>query len=79
MFSILEYKSTFNFFDKDRDGRISKDELVKALRATGQNPTDQEIQELLKSADIDGNYNIQIINPYMPNEIFHRYQSNESI
>ncbi|KAI8354399.1 hypothetical protein B0O80DRAFT_386184 [Mortierella sp. GBAus27b] len=50
-----ELKSTFQLFDKNGDGSISSQELESAMRALGQKPTQAEVQELIKNADLDGN------------------------
>jgi calmodulin len=34
-------------FDKDGDGTISTNELGACLRSLGQNPTEQEVEELI--------------------------------
>lgn len=49
-----EAEAVFNAFDEDGSGEISVNELKKALETLGQNPTDKEIQQLIKEADEDG-------------------------
>ena len=44
----------FKVFDDDDDGAIDKKELGNVLRSFGQNPTEKEINDLLKSLDSDG-------------------------
>lgn len=46
-------RSAFNFFDRNRDGSISAKELGTALRAIGLNPTEDEVNTMLTSADIN--------------------------
>lgn len=42
-------------FDKSGDGVISADELKAVMRSLGQNPTQQEIQDMIQSVDANGN------------------------
>ena len=55
-FTVTEYKETFDFFDKDGNGTVSKEELCLALRATGLNPTEGELQDIINRVDSDGRY-----------------------
>ncbi len=48
-----ELREAFMLFDKDGNGCISAPELVTVMRALGQNPSDQDVQEMLLEADID--------------------------
>ena len=43
-------------FDENGDGKISKRELIRAYRIAGFNPTSQEIEELIKEHDKNGNH-----------------------
>uniref|UniRef100_A0AC35U925 Calmodulin n=1 Tax=Rhabditophanes sp. KR3021 TaxID=114890 RepID=A0AC35U925_9BILA len=52
---IDEFKEAFVLFDKDNSGTISTKELGVAMRSLGQNPTEQEILEMINEVDIDGN------------------------
>lgn len=40
--------------DKNGDGTICIDELGKAMRLAGQNPSDAEVEEIMVSEDKDG-------------------------
>ena len=44
---ISEYKEAYQLFDKDGDGTISTRELGTLLRSLGQNPTEDEIVEMI--------------------------------
>jgi calmodulin len=48
-------------FDKDKDGYISAAELRYVMTNLGEKLTDEEVQEMIKEADLDGdglvNYN----------------------
>ncbi|KAL4238012.1 Calmodulin-3 [Mactra antiquata] len=52
---IAEYKETFALFDKDGDGTINSSELGTAMRAMGVNPTQGELDGMIKEVDQDGN------------------------
>ena len=41
-------------FDKDGDGSITTKELGVVMRSLGQNPTEQELQEIINQVDADG-------------------------
>lgn len=51
---IQEFLEAFEIFDKDGDGTISTDELGLVLRSIGQNPTSDELKDLIKMVDKDG-------------------------
>ncbi|ESN94228.1 hypothetical protein HELRODRAFT_164028 [Helobdella robusta] len=44
-----EIKECFTLFDKDADGQISCQELGTVIRSLGQNPTEAEVQEIIKN------------------------------
>ncbi len=39
---------------KYRLGNITVDEFARVMKESGQNPTDAEVQEIIKEVDIDG-------------------------
>ena len=41
-------------FDKDGSNTITSAELATVMRALGHNPTDNDIQEMIKQVDTDG-------------------------
>ena len=51
---ILEFKEAFSLFDKDGDGTITTKELGTVMRSLGQNPTEQELQDMINEVDADG-------------------------
>uniref|UniRef100_A0A8C5WFU5 EF-hand domain-containing protein n=1 Tax=Leptobrachium leishanense TaxID=445787 RepID=A0A8C5WFU5_9ANUR len=51
---IAEFKEAFSQFDKDSDGAITIDELGTVMRSLGQNPTEAELQDMMKETDLDG-------------------------
>ena len=48
-----DWQDVFDQFDKDKDGKISAKELENAMQSMGQNPTVEEIQEMMKEVDLD--------------------------
>ncbi|XP_045165571.2 neo-calmodulin-like isoform X2 [Mercenaria mercenaria] len=50
---ISEFREIFKLFDKDGDGAISTKELATVMRSLGQNPTEQEIRQMVKMVDAD--------------------------
>ena len=52
---IAEFKEAFRVFDKDGDGTITTKELGTVMRSLGQNPTEDELQEMINEVDADGN------------------------
>jgi calmodulin len=52
---IKMYKEAFNVFDKNGTGTISTKELGVIMRTLKQNPTEEELAELIAEVDQDGN------------------------
>lgn len=54
-----ELRIVFQVFDQDNNGYITKDELRKAMEKLNHHVTDQEIDELMREADLnnDGQVN----------------------
>mmetsp|Transcript_4483 Transcript_4483/g.12680 ORF Transcript_4483/g.12680 Transcript_4483/m.12680 type:complete len:153 (-) Transcript_4483:127-585(-) len=52
---IAEFKEAFSLFDKDGDGTIDADELGTVMRSLGHQPTDEDIEDMIREADTDGN------------------------
>ena len=48
-----EIPTTFQVFDKDGDGFLSADELRQVMGNNGEKLTDDEVEELIREADID--------------------------
>ena len=48
-----ELQDVFDQFDKDKDGKISSNELENAMQSMGQNPTVEEVQEMMKEVDLN--------------------------
>eukprot|EP01015_Nassula_variabilis_P000838 TRINITY_DN10464_c0_g1_i3.p3 TRINITY_DN10464_c0_g1~~TRINITY_DN10464_c0_g1_i3.p3 ORF type:complete len:165 (-),score=55.12 TRINITY_DN10464_c0_g1_i3:85-579(-) len=48
---IAEIKEAFSFFDKDGDGIVSTNNMGLLVRSLNQNPTNDEIENMIKDAD----------------------------
>lgn len=52
---LAEFRAAFDIFVQDaEDGCISTKELGKVMRMLGQNPTQEELQEMVDEVDEDG-------------------------
>ncbi|XP_053388872.1 uncharacterized protein LOC123524074 [Mercenaria mercenaria] len=51
---IEEFREAFTLFDKDGDGEIDIGQLVETLKSLGQNPSQREIDELVREFDANG-------------------------
>lgn len=55
---MRECREAFSLFDKNGDGTIEVDELGDVMRSLGHHPTLQELKEMIREADIDGDGSI---------------------
>eukprot|EP00753_Platysulcus_tardus_P009369 PLAT2013.1.p1 GENE.PLAT2013.1~~PLAT2013.1.p1 ORF type:complete len:182 (-),score=80.23 PLAT2013.1:119-664(-) len=55
---IEELKEAFALFDRAGRGSIDAENLGHVLRSLGQSPTDEEVVEMIKQVDLDGNGSI---------------------
>lgn len=56
---IVEFKEAFTLFDKDGDGCITVEELATVIRSLDQNPTEEELEDMINEVDADGNGTIE--------------------
>uniref|UniRef100_A0A7R9UHT9 Calmodulin n=1 Tax=Pinguiococcus pyrenoidosus TaxID=172671 RepID=A0A7R9UHT9_9STRA len=52
---IAEFKGAFELFDKNRDGTVDVRELRNVLRSLGQDPTSEELMEMVEEVDFNQN------------------------
>jgi len=50
-----EYKDAFEMFDKNKDGVITTKELAHIMRSLNQDPTEEELNEMIEEVDLDKN------------------------
>ena len=55
---IAEFKEAFQIFDKEGDGSITTKELGTVMRSLGQNPSDDEIRQMIIDVDEDNSETI---------------------
>lgn len=58
---IEEVKEAFAIFDKNGDGTITTKDLITVMRSLGKNPTEDEIDDMIREVDTDGNGVIDFI------------------
>ncbi|KAG0040878.1 hypothetical protein BGZ82_007901 [Podila clonocystis] len=51
---VEELKQLFAAHDKNKDGRLSTEELLKLTKSVGEAATEEEIRFVIKSFDTDG-------------------------
>lgn len=51
-----ELRETFLLFDKDGDGTVNSDELGTVMRQLGQEPSEEELRQMIAEVDEDGRY-----------------------
>ena len=56
--SDQEMRAAFEIFDKNKDGFISPVELEEVMRNLGENLSKEQINQMVKKADIDGDNQI---------------------
>jgi calmodulin len=52
---IQEFRQAFDIIDRNGDGAITVDDLATVMRAIGQSPTHNELQDMIREVDADGN------------------------
>ena len=49
-----EYIEIFNDIDIDGSGKIDQEELLRAMKEIGQDPTEEDVMEMIREFDEDG-------------------------
>lgn len=62
LFFHIEFRQAFCLYDKDSDGAISPKVLGNVMRTLGQNPTEDELKDLINEFDCEGLINILFFN-----------------
>ncbi|KAK7345921.1 hypothetical protein VNO77_16537 [Canavalia gladiata] len=57
----LDFKEAFALFDKDGDGSVTVEELGTVIRSLEQNPTEEELQDMINEVDANGNGLIEFV------------------
>ena len=58
---VPEIKESFRLFDKDGNGLITIQELATVMKNLGQNPSKNELKEMISELDTDSKCSIMII------------------
>lgn len=56
---MKEYKETFDFFDKDKDGILDINDLRELFKSMGADLSDDAIMDYINEVDYDGNGTIE--------------------
>ena len=56
---IADFREAFSLFDFDENGSISAKELGEVLKALGQNPSMNELSDMINEVDQDGNGTVE--------------------
>lgn len=52
---VKEFREAFQLFDKDGDGTITTNEIGTVMKNLGQDPSEEELMEMVREVDVDGN------------------------
>ncbi|KAL9450822.1 hypothetical protein AB3S75_012541 [Citrus x aurantiifolia] len=56
---IAEFQEAFCMLDRDGDGCITIEELAVAIKSLDQNPTEEELRNMISEVDVNGNGTIE--------------------
>ena len=52
---LIAFKKAFDFFDRNKNGKIEKDELGEVMKSLGLDPEQSEIDKMMKAVDANKN------------------------
>ncbi|WOH08514.1 hypothetical protein DCAR_0727955 [Daucus carota subsp. sativus] len=58
---IVEFQEAFGLLEKNGDGCITVEELATVIRSLDQNPSEEELQDIITEVDADGNGTIEFV------------------
>ncbi|EDO45935.1 predicted protein [Nematostella vectensis] len=56
---LSEIEAAFKMYDTNGDGQISAEELGQAMREAGQLVSDEELKDMIRAVDLDGNGKVE--------------------
>jgi len=69
---VAEFQEAFDMFDDNRDGKISRDELVKMMTRLGQMTSEEEITSIMTKADKDSTLRNGVVTRQRPTKRAHQ-------
>lgn len=74
---IGQYRQAFKMFDKNKDEKISSQELGMVMRELGFDPTEDELKDMIGNADADGSGSIEF--PEFLNLMIKRFANDDKM
>jgi calmodulin len=67
---VEDLREAFKIFDKNGDGKIDPKELRHVMTNLGEKLTDDEVDEMIQTADADGDGKVNYEGQYFPDSWF---------